>query len=85
VLLEGAANRDHTVQVHETRLISKAFKTASIDLSNVAGALQRPKGMTMNLPIIALQGESGETFGSSQHVQSVTNLGQRETVLPCDI
>jgi hypothetical protein len=47
VLLESAANHDHIIQVYETWLM-RPLKMVSINLSNVAGALQRPKGMTRN-------------------------------------
>jgi hypothetical protein len=47
VLLERAANHDHIVLVHEMCLV-RPLKTVSINFSNVDGALQRLKGMTVN-------------------------------------
>jgi hypothetical protein len=47
LFLECAANHSHVIQVHETWLVSP-LQMVSINCSNVAGALQRQKGMTVN-------------------------------------
>jgi hypothetical protein len=41
--------------------------------------------MQIHLPVTALQVQSGEQFGSCQHVQSVVNPEQWETVFLCDV
>jgi hypothetical protein len=69
----------------------RPLKTVSINLSNVAGALQGPRGMTVNChspyPVkkAVFSLSEREPFTSSQRVQSVINQWQWETTLPCDI